>query len=308
MSPLSRTLMDEIAGSRAGRWQGWGVSLGLHAALLSGWLLASFLMHRPAPEASLFQWEVNLVQPAPQQKAPAETPVQQTVQEFRPIRRQIVQSQVVTKPVSVEQTPVPLETQVQVDPPQDISQQVVDQMEVSQETGSPQPIDTQPVNSPPQVQEQATLHEIDEELEEVVEERGEAVARPMIETRADPQPIDQEQTVIRQAETVTTAPVSTGTVQAHYGWLKADLMHHIERLKRYPQHALENKWEGRVVVRAVIWDNGSLTDLSIVESSGYDVLDRASLELVKRISPVPLKQELGAPHVTLRIPISYGIR
>lgn len=301
MSPLSRTLTDEITDSRAGRWQGWGVSLGLHAALLCGWLLASFLMHRPAPEAPLFQWEVNLVQPAPQQKAPAETPVQRTVQEFRPIQRQIVQSQVVTKPVPVEQTPVPLETQVQVDPPQDISPQIVDQTEVSQETGSPQSIDTQPVNPPPQVQEQATLHEIDEELEEVVEERDEAVARPTIETRADPQPIDQGQAVIRQAETVTTAP-------AHYGWLKADLMHHIERLKRYPQHALENKWEGRVVVRAVIWDNGSLTDLSIVESSGYDVLDRASLELVKRISPVPLKQELGAPHVTLRIPINYGIR
>ncbi|MEX5219210.1 MAG: energy transducer TonB [Nitrospira sp.] len=136
-------------------------------------------------------------------------------------------------------------------------------------------------------------------------------------------PVEQvtRQTEARQTETSQSEPVpvrqsrpaggaarSSREVRAHYGWLKADLMAHIERLKRYPQFALDNKWEGRVVVRAVIWADGRLTDLSVVETSGHDLLDREALELLKRISPVSLKHELVPSPVTLRIPINYGIR
>jgi len=113
---------------------------------------------------------------------------------------------------------------------------------------------------------------------------------------------------LKQVEPVVSAAQSIGQVRPHYGWLKADLMDHIQRLKRYPQIALDNKWEGRVVVRAIITADGHLLDLHVVESSGHEALDRESLELLRRLSPVPLKHSLGAPQVTLRIPVNYGIR
>lgn len=113
---------------------------------------------------------------------------------------------------------------------------------------------------------------------------------------------------LRPAEVTTIAARAVGPAQAHYGWLKDDLRERIERVKHYPQVALDRRWEGRVIVRAVIWADGRLSDLSVLESSGYDELDREALDLLQRISPLQLKHALGAPQITLRIPINYGMR
>jgi len=112
----------------------------------------------------------------------------------------------------------------------------------------------------------------------------------------------------RPAEVTTVASRVVASSQAHYGWLKDELRAHIERVKHYPQQALDRKWEGRVIVRAVIWADGRLTDLSVVESSGYDTLDREALDLLQRLSPLALNHALGVPQIALRIPISYGIK
>lgn len=119
--------------------------------------------------------------------------------------------------------------------------------------------------------------------------------------------VQVQQLDMKRREPVVTMAQSVRSVRPHYGWLKTDLMAQIERVKRYPQFALDNKLEGRVVVRAVIRADGHLLELAVVESSGHDLLDRESLELLRRLSPVSLKHQLGAPQVTLRIPINYGI-
>lgn len=120
--------------------------------------------------------------------------------------------------------------------------------------------------------------------------------------------IERVPTANNQGETQTLPVGEAPSPRAHYGWLKQSLAEQIERVKRYPQFAVDNNWEGRVVVRAVIWNDGSLTDLAVIESSGHELLDHESLELLKRISPVYLKHPLGHDSVTLKIPISYGIR
>lgn len=128
------------------------------------------------------------------------------------------------------------------------------------------------------------------------------------------QPVEQElrtseqPTFLQPSEVTTLAARAVGPAQAHYGWLKDDLRERIERVKHYPQQALDRQWEGRVIVRAVIWADGRLSDLSVLESSGYDELDREALDLLQRISPLQLKHALGVPQITLRIPINYGMR
>lgn len=93
--------------------------------------------------------------------------------------------------------------------------------------------------------------------------------------------------------------------KANYGWLADDLRHRIEQEKRYPRLARMHGWGGRVVILAVIKDDGSLQEASIAESSGHEALDQDAIDLLKRISPMKLKHALGQPQVVVQIPIHY---
>ena len=93
-----------------------------------------------------------------------------------------------------------------------------------------------------------------------------------------------------------------------YGWLAGAIRARVEQLKHYPHIARANRWEGRVVLRAVIGEDGQLVDLKIAESSGHSILDEAALEVLKKTAPLTLPQPLGRPQVVVQVPISYRLR
>jgi protein TonB len=95
--------------------------------------------------------------------------------------------------------------------------------------------------------------------------------------------------------------------KADYSWLTQDLWARVERLKRYPRFARLQGWEGKVVVRAVIREDGHLAEHSVVEGSGYHVLDQEALDLVKQVFPLTLAHPLGQPEVVVHVPIEYRI-
>ena len=107
--------------------------------------------------------------------------------------------------------------------------------------------------------------------------------------------------------TSTPSSTSTAPVKRDYGWLTDALWTRIEQLKRYPSLARLNRWEGKVVVRAVIKETGDVADLRIAQSSGYDILDQDALEILKQTAPLQLKQPLGQPQIVVHIPISYKL-
>jgi protein TonB len=80
------------------------------------------------------------------------------------------------------------------------------------------------------------------------------------------------------------------------------LQERIERVKRYP--ALARQWgmEGTAELEFRIARNGSVQDVVVVKSSGFPLLDEASVETIKRAQPLP------AIPGTIRIPISYRLR
>jgi protein TonB len=55
----------------------------------------------------------------------------------------------------------------------------------------------------------------------------------------------------------------------------------------YPGVARKMGWGGKVVVAFTVMEDGSATDIRLVESSGVPVLDRSGLETVRRASPFP---------------------
>lgn len=77
---------------------------------------------------------------------------------------------------------------------------------------------------------------------------------------------------------------------------------------RYPAEARLNHAEGTVIVKIVINDTGEIESLKIVQSSGYALLDEEALALLRRISPLKLREPLGKASVALKQPIRYSLR
>ena len=92
-----------------------------------------------------------------------------------------------------------------------------------------------------------------------------------------------------------------------YGWLKRLLWERINRIKSYSEDAVENEWEGRVVMVVTIRSDGRIAEVNVVESSGNGSLDREAAALIARVTPLELDRVLGAERVKLRVPISFGL-
>lgn len=71
--------------------------------------------------------------------------------------------------------------------------------------------------------------------------------------------------------------------------------------------ARANHWEGKVVLEAIVRDDGEVVGLKVAESSGRAILDEAAIAVMKKASPLTLKHPLGKPQITILVPISYRL-
>ena len=101
---------------------------------------------------------------------------------------------------------------------------------------------------------------------------------------------------------------SSKTRDADYNWLVRSIRGRILDLKQYPVEARLNRYEGRVVVRAVIGEAGELLDVSVALSSGHDVLDYDAIDLMRKVCPIKLSEPLRGPVVVVKVPVNYSLR
>jgi periplasmic protein TonB len=149
---------------------------------------------------------------------------------------------------------------------------------------------------------------------EIVKSMESTAVEPRIMTERASPPVHEERPIQTATEIAKLQPSFKApgqafpTPQADYGWLVEALRSKVQELKRYPSIARMNNWEGRVVLRAVIKDNGEVAELEVAESSGHAVLDAAAIEAMKRASPLKLPHPLGRSYVVLHVPIRYHLR
>jgi periplasmic protein TonB len=74
---------------------------------------------------------------------------------------------------------------------------------------------------------------------------------------------------------------------------------------RYPPIARVNGWKGTVILALRLDESGKLLQSVVRQSSGYEVLDRAAIALMRKVTPVG--NPLGAP-VTIEVPITYEMK
>jgi periplasmic protein TonB len=102
------------------------------------------------------------------------------------------------------------------------------------------------------------------------------VAPPAVTAKVDPAP----------AAAVPPAPAQAAPEIGTLAQYRLQLITAARNFKRYPRPALDNNWEGDVVVRMAMGANGRLAALTIQSSSGYAVLDQQALEMFRKASSV----------------------
>jgi TonB family protein len=81
----------------------------------------------------------------------------------------------------------------------------------------------------------------------------------------------------------------------------------IEKAKRYPREARRMGWEGKVVVSFQVNRKGEVAGIRLIQSSGYEELDREALATLRRASPFsppPLNEE---ERLELEIPLVFKL-
>ena len=81
------------------------------------------------------------------------------------------------------------------------------------------------------------------------------------------------------------------------------------RFKRYPRVAIDNNWQGEVVVRMAIDASGRIALLRVQHGSGHAVLDRQALQMFESAkSLVAIPRELRGRQFELELRAIYGLR
>ena len=76
---------------------------------------------------------------------------------------------------------------------------------------------------------------------------------------------------------------SNSYIAAQFAYIRGLILKNLA----YPSEARRMGLRGRVTVNFIILENGLARSIRIIESSGYDVLDRSVVETIRRCQPFP---------------------
>jgi protein TonB len=136
---------------------------------------------------------------------------------------------------------------------------------------------------------------------------------PAPQQEAEPPPPLQ-----RQAPPVSAPPAAApqssaaqstaSSASARATW-QAQLLAWLEKYKRYPRVAQEQRQQGVVSLRFAIDRQGKVLSSQINKSSGFELLDDEVLALVQRAQPVPPPPpEISGNRIELQVPVAFTLR
>jgi TonB family protein len=110
-------------------------------------------------------------------------------------------------------------------------------------------------------------------------------------------------------------PITIGiiVISAGEGWpfpqathIQRAIQEKVNFFSFYPEKALEEKWEGVVLLGMIINRKGGVEDLFLMKSSGYPLLDDVAKWVVKNAEPYPLPPDFQREKLFLTIPMQFG--
>ena len=133
-------------------------------------------------------------------------------------------------------------------------------------------------------------------------------------SQAEAKKPDNDETAASTALSVATA---AAPVSGERGGLAGDANLMIQAALReallpyfdYPMLARRRGWEGRVRIALLVQPDGDLTDMQVLESSGYRVLDQAALRDLRELGRLPQATALlDGRQMDVILPIQYRFR
>lgn len=262
----------------------WLVSCLLHGGLA---VAAMFFVQRMqlAPQTEPFQWNVAMVASlSPPAESPSPTA---SIVPSRPTLRQPVQPAAstgpVVRPVQPSRTsPVPA-------PP----------LEPTTES-SPEPHQTQPLLT----ESQSLTSSVPADLP--AQTASPQLSPPSLESQVT---TDSPLPFASTANAPTASTDHLKPAKADYGWLTELMARWIEDLnKRYPATLRTEGIQGKVTLTAMLHENGRLSDVRVVKSSGNTALDEVALEDVRNGPLIPLSRPLERAKIPVKFSISYDLK
>jgi len=100
--------------------------------------------------------------------------------------------------------------------------------------------------------------------------------------------------------------VSLNTQEFKYYAYFSHIKRHIEMAWNYPLEAQKNQWEGRLSLTFVVEADGTVSDIILIHSSGYEVLDEAAIKAIKFASPFnPIPESIGVKRLRINASFEY---
>jgi periplasmic protein TonB len=291
--------------------QGWLVSVLLHGTVG----LAAILLLKQiqlAPQDEPFKWNVAMVSPTQQVQPTASPstqalapPVASTTSVPSPHMQQ-------TAPAQTLPSPQPL---AQLTPPS-ISKRTITSV-VTEPAAPTPPQSTAHTTQPAQPIRHETLAPMVAEATSIVKP-DEAPMTVSAESAAQTAPSSAPSAILgrtaqsdqapapTQMAALSPAPINAPT-NRDYGWLSETILHRVEELKLYPTSARVDPAEGKVVLKVVINEDGSIGEVEVFQSSGHPALDKAAIETMRQAAPFNLPRPLGQVSKTIKIPMNYRL-
>lgn len=295
---------------------GWLFSILLHGTVAFAAILIVKQTHLASQDES-FKWDVAVValvqpaqpaEPVPDQALAASIPsttsvsspkMQQTAPTQNvPLRQPLdqqptssISERAVTSVVDEPLTPASLQ-------PAHLSQSV---LPTTQPT---EPIDHEP--GAPMVANARSIEKPGDTSTTVAAESGAQSVPSSVPSAILEQPEQSDQATPTQLAALSPTPQSV-PAKRDYGWLSDTILRRVEELKRYPASARVDRAEGKVVVKAVINEDGSVEAVEVFRSSGHLGLDKAAIDTLRQAAPFHLPHPLGRSGMTIKIPMSYRL-
>jgi len=97
-------------------------------------------------------------------------------------------------------------------------------------------------------------------------------------------------------------------VGPEYGPYLTSLRQRIQQSLRYPASARRRGIGGTVNVEILIYPNGTVGDVLLLDSSTHEVLDTAALDTIRSLPRMPLPPDVPARPLRIRIPVVFQMR
>jgi protein TonB len=76
---------------------------------------------------------------------------------------------------------------------------------------------------------------------------------------------------------------------------------------KYPMRARKKGYEGNVILEVLVDENGTVEDLKVFKSSGYEILDKSALSSVKKWLFEPANRNGKAMKMWVRVPVRFQL-